>query len=83
MGPESLELTDEMIERNDVINNSVYGCILELAEKNDEEFPWNMEIIGEVTDAIKEELSRFGVKVRHPAVITEPNDRQYYEEYDA
>lgn len=77
-----LELTDDMIERNDDIDNAVYACILALAEKTDDEFPWSMEIIGDVTEAIKEALSRHNLKVRHPAVVTKPNGSQHYEEYD-
>lgn len=81
-GPEPLELTDEMIERNDDIDNAVYHCILTLAEKDVDELPWSMEIIGDVTDAIKETLSRHNIMVRHPAVVTEPDGKQHYEEYE-
>jgi hypothetical protein len=76
---EELELTDEMIERNDVIDNAVYACILELAEKDEDELPWSMEIIGDVTDAIKASLLMHKIKVRHPGVVTEANGSQHYE----
>lgn len=78
--PEPLELTDEMLERNDAISNAVFECILTLAEKDDEELPWNMEIIAEATEAIKEILERHGFHVRHPGVVTEPDGKQHYEE---
>lgn len=79
---EDLELTDEMIERNDEIDNAVYQCILALTEKTEDELDWNMQIIGEVTDAIKDVLWHdFKLKVRHPAVVTD-GDEQYYSEYD-
>jgi hypothetical protein len=71
-----LELTDEMIERNDEIDNAVFECIKILAEYDNME--WDMAIIGEVTDAIKDVLNSFGIKVRHPAVATEPDGTQYY-----
>lgn len=73
-----LELTGEMEERNDAIDNAVYACILELAEKDEDELPWDMEIIGDVTDAIKDVLARKGIKVRHPGVVTEENGSQHY-----
>lgn len=44
-----LELTGEMLKRNDTIDNAVQDCICTLAEK---EIDWNMEIIEDVTDAI-------------------------------
>lgn len=77
---QELELTDEMIERNDEIDNAVYECICILAEK---ELDWNMGIIGNVTDAIKAELAKHGIKVRHPGVVTDKDGSQHYDdEYD-
>ena len=78
--PEPLELTDEMIERNDTIHNAVYDCILALAEKNGDELPWNMSIIGEATDAIQAVLENHGFQMRYPAIVTEPDGRQHYDE---
>lgn len=77
----SLELTNEMIQRNDDIDNAVYRCILTLSEKDSLELSWNMEIIGAVTEAIKEELRQFDISVRHPGVVTTPRGDQYYEDY--
>jgi len=80
---ESLELTDEMIERNDEIDNAIYEMILVLLEEDEDSLPWDMAFIGDVTDAVIEELQRiFNRKVRHPAVVTELNGNQYYSEYD-
>lgn len=79
---EGLELTDEMIARNDEIDNTVYQCILTLTEKDPEELDWDMAIIGEVTDAIIETLREFGLKVRHPGVVTDLDGSQYYANYD-
>jgi len=69
-----------MIERNDIIDNAVYACILALAEKDEDELPWDMEIIGAATDAIKDVLSRHNIRVRHPGVVTEKDNSQHYEE---
>jgi len=78
--PKPLEFTAEMTERNDTIDNAVYDCILTLAEKDEDELPWEMEIIGDVTDAIKEALLLHGFHVRYPGIVTEPDGSQHYEE---
>ena len=75
---QELELTQEMIERNDEIDNAVYDLILILTENDD--FAWDMEIIGEVTDAIKESLAKFKLEVRHPCIITREDGTQCYGE---
>ena len=77
-----LELTDEMVERNDEIDNGVYETILILTEKSSDELPWDIEMIGAVTDAIKDLLwRRFKLAVRHPAVVTNNDSSQEYNEY--
>lgn len=70
-----LELTDEMVERNDTIYNSIYECICILAENNIE---WDMKMIGEITESVISILSTYGIKVRYPSVVTEENGTQYY-----
>ena len=65
---EELELTDAQLERNDDIDNAVYQMLLVLLEKTEEEFPWDMYHIGNVTDVIKEYLEGEGLHVRHPAI---------------
>ena len=78
-----LELTNEQIARNDDIDNAVYQCVLTLAEHNDNSLPWDIRMISEVTDAIKEVLwNGFSIKVRHPAIVTKDDGTQYYSEYD-
>jgi len=80
---EELELTNEQVSRNDDIDNAVYQCILVLAEQSDTDLPWDMGMIGEVTDAIKETLWRYAnIKVRHPGIVTDDDGNQSYEEYD-
>ena len=79
---QELELTDEMIARNDEIDNAVYQVILTLIEKDENEFPWNMEIIGAVTDAIERVLGDgYNLPVRHPAVVTNHDGTQEYSNY--
>jgi len=77
---DELELTDEMLARNDDIDNAVHKCICTLVEK---EIDWDMEIIGDVTEAIKTVLHNgYGIKVYHPSVIIEKDGTQHYGKYD-
>ena len=76
---DELELTTEMVQRNDEIDNAVFSCITTLTEQKLE---WNMEIIGRVTDAIKDILAEYGLKVRHPAIEIDEGGNQRYVEYD-
>jgi hypothetical protein len=74
-----LELTDEMIARNDEIDNAVFNCVNILL---DDEIEWNMEIIGDVTGMIKDYLwERHKLRVRHPGVVTNVDGSQFYCDY--
>jgi hypothetical protein len=77
---EELELSDEHLERNDDIDNAVFDCISVLAE--DINMEWNMQIIGETTDAIKSVLSDHNIKVRHPHIAIHADGSQTIEEYE-
>lgn len=72
---DELELTDEMLERLDEIDNTVYACICTLAEKPIE---WDMEIIGEVTEKIRSVLEKHGIQMRWPAIVTNEDGTQEY-----
>ena len=72
---DQLELTNA-----DEVVNAVFDCITSLAESPVME--WDMEIIGNVTDSIKHTLYQHGVRVRHPAVVTDRDGNQSYSEYD-
>jgi len=81
-GDESdVELSDEHLERLDEIDNAVYHCILTLLGKSEEEFPWSMEYIGNVTDGIVDVLVKKGHAIYRPAIVTEADGRQYISEY--
>lgn len=72
---EELELDDEHIARNDDVDNAVYDCICSLTEQ---ELEWDMEIIHEVTEAIKEALLKTrGLQVRHYSVDTDKDGNQH------
>ena len=78
-----LELTQEMIERNDEIDNAVYALILTLTEKTEDELEWDMELIGDITDAIISELwHSHKMRVRHPSIETDEDGNQSYIKYD-
>lgn len=74
---ENIKRIDKMVARNDEIDNAVYECICILAEK---ELDWDMEIIGNATEAIIAELENHDIKVRYPGVTTDEDGRQHYEE---
>lgn len=76
---EELELSDAQSARNDEIYNAAYEFCKVMAE--DDHLEWNMEILGELADLAAELLTRHGSRVRYPAVVTEPDGRQYIEEY--
>ena len=67
---------------DDEIDNSVYQLILTLAEKSEDEIEWSMELIGEVTDAVKSVLTKFDIPVQHPAAVTNGDGSQEIAEYD-
>lgn len=79
---EELQLSDDHIDRLDDIDNAVYQCILVLLNKTEEEFPWDMYYIGEVTDGIVEFLVEKGHRIYRPAIVTEPDGTQHIEEYE-
>ena len=77
---EELELTDEQLARNDDIDNAIYDMLLVLTEKNEEEFPWNMEHIGNITMMIEDYFEKRNIHIRHPGIITDEDGNQYYAE---
>ena len=50
-----MELTDVQIERQDVVDNAIFNLICEV-NPSDAELEWNIELIGNVRDAIQSEL---------------------------
>lgn len=51
----TLELSDRQIERQDFVDNTIYGLVNELIP-SDKEMEWDIETIGEVRDSIKKIL---------------------------
>jgi hypothetical protein len=70
-----LDLTEAQLDRLDEIDNAVHECICVLAEK---EIPWDMELIGETLDAIKQVLLAKKIRVRHPGYLVELNGSNHY-----
>ena len=80
---ETLELTTEMTERIDEIDNAVYEMLCTLLEVNEDEFEWNMHIIGSVLDSVIKNLwESHGLKVRYPGIVKNEDGSQEYFEYD-
>jgi len=78
---EETELSQEHLERNYEIYSAAYQFIQILLEKNEDDFPWNMEYIGNVTEAVVQTLNELGQRIRWPSVVMEKDGTQYIEEY--
>ena len=78
---QEIEFSDRQIEQLDDIDNSVYQTILIFLNKTEDEFPWDMQYIGQVADAIEETLLNLGQRVYRPAIITEKDGSMHLEEY--
>ena len=50
-----MELTQKQIERQDFVDNAIFGLINELIP-SDNEMEWDIETIGEIRDAIQSHL---------------------------
>jgi len=57
---------DIMIARNDDIDNAVYTTLCVLANKD---LPWDMRVIGESTDAIKDVMAFHNIPYSHPGYV--------------
>ena len=67
-----MKLTDQQIARQDFVDNAIYNIINELIP-SDKEMDWNIEVIGEVRDAIQ-------VKLVERGLCTEQEFNPYIEE---
>ena len=79
---DELELSPDQTARLDVIDNAVYQCLLTLLGKDEDDFPWSMEYIGEAEDLLVEFLLKRGHRIRRPAIVTDPDGTQRIEEYE-
>lgn len=75
-----LTFTDQQIERLDTIDNTIYQALLVLLEKTPDELPWNMEIIGDIAEAISTICESKGYHMRWPAIVTDNHSQVIYEE---
>lgn len=50
-----MELTEEQIKRQDFVDNAIFE-LLEIVNPSDIELSWNIEIIGNIRDAIQMEF---------------------------
>jgi hypothetical protein len=61
MTQEERNLTDAEIERLDTVHNLIFDLIRELNPNPDREIERDMEMIGDVSDAIEEHLVKKGI----------------------
>lgn len=74
----SVELSPRQLERLDEIDNAMYRFLLVLLEKDEDEFPWDMQYIGELVDAAEETMFRYGFDIHRPAVINDGDGNEDY-----
>ena len=55
-----------LCERGDAVDNAVYRLVLDLLGEDENSLPWNMEIIGNVADAVEGALKRLGRPMCRP-----------------
>jgi len=67
------ELTKHQIERQDLVDNAIYSLIQTINPSPDKEIAWDIEMIGEIRDVIKEWL------VDKLKIITEQDFYPYFE----
>ena len=72
------ELSPRQLERLDEIDNAMYRFLLVLLEKDENEFPWDMQYIGEAVDAIENIMYGYGFDIHRPAVINEGDGSDDY-----
>ena len=72
------ELSPRQIERLDEIDNAMYEFLLVLLEKDESEFPWDMQYIGEAVDAIENIMYGYGFDIHRPAVINDDDGSDDY-----
>lgn len=72
------ELSPLQLERLDEIDNAMYRFLLVLLEKDENEFPWDMQYIGEAVDAIENIMYGYGFDIHRPAVINDGDGSEDY-----
>lgn len=72
------KLSPRQIERLDEIDNAMYRFLLVLLEKDESEFPWDMQYIGEAVDAIEGIMYGYGFDIHRPAVINDDDGSDDY-----
>ena len=72
------ELSPRHIERLDEIDNAMYRFLLVLLEKDESEFPWDMQYIGEAVDAIENIMYGYGFDIHRPTVINDGDGSDDY-----
>ena len=77
------EFTQKQIDRIDDVYHAVYDCILSIANTTSEEYPWDMSIIGPVTENIIGTLltHRAVDKIYFPSRVCERNGDIHIEDY--
>ena len=79
----TVEFNEKQIDRIDDVYHAVYDCILSVINKTSEEYPWDMSIIGPVTENIIGTLlaHRAVDEIYFPSRVHERNGDIHIEDY--
>ena len=79
----TVEFNQKQIDRIDDVHHAVYDCILSVIGTTSEEYPWDMSIIGPVTENIIGTLLAYRAtdKIYFPSRVQERNGDIHIENY--
>lgn len=77
------DLSQRQLDRIDNVYHSVYDCILTIINKNNEEYEWDISVIGPITEDIVESLLNMKVvdKIYFPHVIHDSNGESHIKNF--
>jgi len=79
---EGPKLTDEQKNRRDMIDNSVYQCVLAMLNKEEKAFPWDADLVARLEDHIIDFLKKDGLRVYRPAIVKDQSGKERVADYE-
>ena len=79
---EGPKLSDEQRSRRDMIDNSVYQCILAMLNKEEKAFPWDADLVARLENHIIDFLKQDGLRVYRPTIVTDLDGKERVADYE-
>lgn len=83
---QELEMTDAMLQQQDIIDNATYDvCCSYLGipdEERENSFPWDIQILSQVRESIMDALLQFGRPVCYPYIEHDESGSRYCSQKD-